>query len=111
MGNPIGEEMNIYRYEVTNNTASGSATSTTLDVRGGLLRQFIVRANTLTTLFRVNVAESNGATVLEYGYHNGEINDTGSESALPLPMLGRYNVNITNASPNDVFTIRAIVQE
>ena len=103
--------MNIYRHETSQTTASGSISSTTLNVRGGLLRQFLIKAATDSTIFKANVAESGGVTVLNYGFHTGEINDTGSSGALPLPVLGNYTVNITNASPNDVFDIRFVVQE
>ena len=83
-----------------------------MDVRGGLLRQVLVRALTsATAIFQVSVAESGGITVLDYGYHTGELNDTGSTGALPLPVIGPYTVTIKNASPNDTFDIRFVVQE
>lgn len=103
--------MNIYRHETSQTAASGSVSSTTLNVRGGLLRQVIIRAATNTTVFRTNIEESGGIVVLNYGYHTGEINDTGTEGALPLPVLGPYTINITNASPDDTFNIRFLVQE
>lgn len=103
--------MNIYRHETSQTTVGGSVSTTTLKINGGLLRQVLIRANTATTVFRANLAEVSGITVLNYGYHNGEINDTGSSGALPLPVLGDYTLNITNASPNDLFNVRLIVQE
>ena len=103
--------MNIYRHETSQTTVSGSISSTTLRIRGGLLRQFLIRANTSTTVFRADLTEVGGIAVLNYGYHNGEINDTGDSGALPLPVLGDYTLNITNASPNDVFNIRLLVEE
>ena len=59
----------------------------------------------------MNITETGGIKVLDYGYHTGELNDTGASGALPLPMLGNYNINITNASPDDTFDIRLILQE
>ena len=104
--------MNIYRHETSQTTASGSVSSTTLNIRGGLLRQVLVRALTSGTCqFRMNITETGGIKVLDYGYHTGELNDTGASGALPLPMLGNYNINITNASPDDTFDIRLILQE
>lgn len=103
--------MHIYRHETSQTTAAGSISSTTLNIRGGLLRQVLIRAATDTTVFRANLAEQGGITVLNYGYHTGEINDAGGTGALPLPVLGNYTVNITNASPNDTFDIRLLVEE
>ena len=103
--------MNIYRHTTAQTTVAGSISSTTLNVNGGLLRQVLIRANTATTVFRADLQEEGGTTVLNYSFHNGEINDTGLSGALPLPMYGRYTLNITNASPNDTFTVRLIIQE
>ena len=89
----------------------GSITSTTLNIRGGLLRQFLITATGGNTVFRADLTEVGGIAVLNYGYHKGQINDTGNGGALPLPVSGNYNLNITNASPNDVFNIRLLVEE
>ena len=103
--------MQIYRHETNQLTVAGSISSTTLNVRGGLLRQFLIRAGTSTTVFRANLTEQGGITALNYGYHTGEINDTGASGALPFPMVGYYTLNITNASPNDTFDIRLLLEE
>lgn len=80
-------------------------------MNGGLLRHVLIRANTATTVFRANIAEDGGEVLLNYDFHQGEINDSGKAGVLPLPVLGRYTVNITNASPDDTFQIRFVVQE
>ena len=104
--------VNIYRYETSQTTASGSVSSTTLKINGGLVRQVLIRALTdNSTIFKANITEVGGVKILDYGYHVGELNDTGVTGALPLPVLGNYNVNITNASPEDTFDIRVVVQE
>lgn len=103
--------MNIYRHETSQTTAAGSVSSTTLNIKGGLLRQVLIRAGTSSTMFRADIKEQGGITVLNYGYHIGEINDAGATGALPLPMLGPYLINITNSSPNDTFDIRLLLQE
>ena len=104
--------VNIYRIETNQTTASGSVSSTSLKIGGGLVRQVLIRALTdSTTIFRADIAEVGGVTVLNYGYHKGEINDTGKTGALPLPVLGNYTINITNASPEDTFAIRILVEE
>lgn len=104
--------MNIYRVETSQTTASGSVSTTSLKINGGLVRQVLIRALTdSATVFRADITEVGGIAVLNYGYHRGEINDTGQTGALPLPVLGNYNINITNASPDDTFAVRVIIQE
>lgn len=103
--------MNIYRVETSQTTVGGTISSTTLNIRGGLLRQVIIRANTSTTLFRIDIAEVGGIMVLNYGFHTGELNDTGKNGALPMPMVGNYQLSITNASPDDTFNVRLLIQE
>ena len=104
--------MNIYRHETSQTTASGCISSTTLNIRGGLLRQVLVRALTSNTAqFRMNITETGGIKVVDYGYHEGELNDLGSKGALPIPLLGNYTINITNASPDDTFSVRLLVEE
>ena len=103
--------MNIYKHETSQTTVGGTISSTTLNIRGGLIRQVLVRANTNTTIFRVDITEVGGITILNYGYHNGEITDTGKDCALPLPVLGAYQINIVNASPEDTFNVRILIQE
>ena len=103
--------MNIYRHETSQTVVSGTISSTTLDIRGGLLRQVLIRAGTDSTIFRADITERTGIKVLNYAFHTGEINDTGASGALPLPVSGYYNLNITNASRDDSFDIRLVVQE
>ena len=104
--------VNIYKHETSQTTVGGSISSTTLNVRGGLLRQVLVQAQTsLAAIFKVTIAEQGGPNILSYGYHTGELNDTGASGALPLPVLGNYTLTIQNASPNDTFLVRFLVEE
>lgn len=66
-----------------------------------------VSANTTTTVFRANLVDSNSVTILNWGFHAGQINDM----SLQIPISGTYTLNITNASPNDTFTVLMQVQE
>lgn len=79
----------------------------TLRVFGGLLRNVYVKANTSTTVFRVNLTDEDGDNRLDYGFSKGMLND----NSLAFPMVNTYRVNITNASPNDTFKIKLGVQE
>ena len=99
--------MNVYQHRASVTTAGGSISSATLKINGGLCKHVIIRANTSTTIFRANFVDTNSLTILNYGYHNGEINDQNIE----IPMLGQVTVNITNASPDDTFSVLLSVQE
>lgn len=99
--------MTIYQHRKTITASSGSTSTTTLKVVGGLCRQFIVAANTSTTVFQVNVTDYKNLRVLDYGYHTGTLND----QQMFVPMDGEYSINITNASPDDTFSVYIGVQE
>ena len=100
--------MKIYEHKTSLTTASGSTSSATLRVIGGLLRYLLVRALTSsTTQFRVNLVDENSVTRLNYAYHVGELVD----DKITLPVSGQVTVNITNASPDDTFQLVFSVQE
>ena len=103
--------MHIYRHETSQTAASGSVSSTTLKVSGGLLRQVLIRAGTSSTIFRADITEDGGQAIVNYDFHEGEIKDGGKGGALPIPVLGKYIVNITNASRDDIFYVRFLVEE
>ena len=71
------------------------------------MRQLFVQANTSTTVFRLNVQDQNDLQRLDYGFHTGMLND----NALTLPCAGRMRISVTNASPNDIFSVYIGVQE
>lgn len=99
--------MLIYQHRATVVAASGSTSTATLKVFGGLLRQVLVTANTASTVFRANLVDENSVTVENWGFSTGQLR----EDAIALPVAGTYTLNITNASPNDTFTILLGVQE
>lgn len=99
--------MTIYKHRASVTASSGSTSSTTLNVRGGLCRQIVIRANTSTTVFRANITDENSDVVVNYPYHEGEINDWD----ICIPMSGKYTVNITNSSPDDTFVVKVGVEE
>lgn len=99
--------MNIYQYRQQVTTASGATSSTSLNIRGGICRQFYLIANTLTTIFKANVQDEMNLKIMDYPSHTGLLNDVG----MAIPMAGKYTVNITNASPDDTFTVLMAVQE
>ena len=100
--------MTVYQFRATVTTASGSTSSTSLNVRGGVCRQVVVQALTgpTTTVFRANLTDDSSLNVMDYGVQTGEMNDITA-----FPMAGRYTFNITNASPDDTFKIYFAVEE
>lgn len=99
--------MTVYQHRDSIVAASGSTSTTTLKVLGGLLRQVLVTANTSTTVFRANLVDENSVTVESWGWSTGQLR----EDALALPIAGSYKLNLTNISPNDTFTVLMSVQE
>lgn len=98
--------MTIYQFRATVTTASGTTSSTSLKIPGGICRQVIIVANTATTVFQPYITDESGLEVSRYGLQTGEMSDITS-----IPMSGRYIVNITNASPDDTFQIMLGVEE
>lgn len=99
--------MTIYEHKTSLTASAGSTATTTLRVRGGLLRQVLITANTATTVFRANLQDEDNINRLDWGFSTGQLNEVG----LAFPIVNAYKLNITNASPNDTFTIRLAVQE
>ena len=99
--------MTVYEQRATVTASAGAASSIGLNIPGGLIQQVLIRANTDTTVFRVNLTDASGLRRRDYGFHTGELNDVG----LRLAIAGSLAVNITNASPNDTFAVLVSVQE
>ena len=100
--------MTVYEHKSSLTTASGSVSSVTLNIPGGLLKYLLVRANTSTTVFRTEIVDDNDITRLNYGFHTGEIMD----NTVSLPVTSNIKVNITNVGPaDDTFQLIIAVQE
>ena len=99
--------MTIYEHRTSLPAASGTFTTSTLDVQGGLMRNLLVRANTSTTVFKCELIDSNGITRINYGFHEGEIND----QDIAFPTVGTYDIKVTNASADDTFQVLFAIQE
>ena len=99
--------MTVYEHRQTIIAAAGAASAIGLNIPGGLIRQVVIRANTDTTVFRANLTDASGLRFHDYGYHTGEIN----EKNMALAIAGSLAINITNASPNDTFSLKISVQE
>ena len=101
--------MTIYEHRASMVTASGTVSSASLYIPGGIGRQLLIRANTATTLFRASLIDENSVTRRHWGFHRGELNDTTDN--IHLAFVGSYTIQITNASPDDTFTTVLAVQE
>ena len=99
--------MTIYEHKTSLPTASGTVSSVTLPIRGGLCRFIYVKAATDTTVFRVNIKDEDSDNILDYGFHTGMLRDTD----IAVPMSGRHTLQITNASRDDTFKIKIRVEE
>ena len=99
----------IYVHRATITTVSGTVGSTTLNVKGGLCQQVLVRSLTSgLTIFRANLTDSSANLIVRnYAFHEGEINDVG----MGMPLAGVYTLNITNASATDTFAFLLAVDE
>lgn len=99
--------MTIYEHKTSLTTASGTVSTITLNIRGGLLRQLYVKANTSTTVFRANIQDEDLDNIMDWGFSTGMLNETD----IALPVSGRLTFQITNASPDDIFKVKVKVQE
>ena len=99
--------MTVYEHRASITAVAGSVCSAPLNIGGGLCRQVLIRSTTASTVFRADLTDSNAIIRRHYAFHTGEINDMG----LSFPMVGNYTINVTNASPNDTFTVVVAVQE
>ena len=101
--------MTCYEHTTSLPTASGTFSTATLFIPGGEGRQLLVRANTATTLFRVQLIDENSITRRNWGFHRGELNDTSDN--IRMAFVGSYTIQITNASPDDTFRVILSVRE
>ena len=101
--------MTVYEHTTSMPTASGTVSTASLFIPGGIGRQLLVRANTATTLFRVAIIDGASITRRNWGFHRGELNDTSDN--IRLAFAGSYTVQVTNASPDDTFRIILSVEE
>lgn len=99
--------MSVYRHTTTVVIAAGSAASLTLNIFGGTLGHILLRSTGNTTLFRAQLDDEDGLTILNWGYHEKEINDTGMD----VPIVGPHTIRITNASAEDLFRVYLAVKE
>ena len=98
--------MTIYQFRSSVTTSAGATSATSLKVPGGICRQVLISASTNTTVFLSYIVDDKGIEVSRYGQQTGELNDITA-----FPMSGAYTVYITNASPDDTFSLYFAVEE
>jgi hypothetical protein len=99
--------MTVYELKTSVTVSGGSCSTLSLKVTWGMIQQFLVIANTNTTVFRARIKDKNSIVRRNYGFSTGELNDLG----MFLPISGQLTFDITNASVNDTFQIVAAIQE
>lgn len=98
--------MTVYEYRTDMTASSGEVSGVTLDIPGGLLRDVFVQPNTATTVFKASLQDDKGEDRIKWSL-GSDICDHN----LAFPMAGKYTFSITNASPDDTFTVILAVQE
>ena len=89
--------MTVYEHKTSIQVAGGSNNTISLRVMGGIWGYIMVRPNTSTTLFRVNVQNDDNDVIRNYGFTRTEIMD----DTVKIPVSGRYRITVTNASVAD----------
>lgn len=97
----------IYEFKTSLTVSGGSASTVTLNIIHGLLRNVYVKANTSSTVFRANLQDEDNLNRVDYGWSTGMLNDM----QIAYPIVNRYTFSITNATPNDTFSIRLGIEE
>ena len=98
----------VYKLKATVSTTGGSGSQNTNRVVHGLCYQLFVNAGTSTTIFRANLTDEDGDVIKDYDFHRGQINDLFRD---PVPVVGVYTINVTNASADGDFTCKFLVVE
>ena len=66
-----------------------------------------VQTATSSTIFRANLKDEDGDSIMDWGFQTGSLRDGG----FAVPVLGRHTFQITNASQTDTFKIKLRVEE
>ena len=97
--------MLISSGQFTVTTAAGSATANTVDTRG-LCHHIVVKPETETTVYDIEIVNPAGATIYERTSETGTLSELTS-----TPLRGIYTVSISNATADEDFIIQLIIQE
>lgn len=86
--------------------AAGSYSVKTLKFTGALLRHIYIKATTATTVFDFSLTDEEGRVFISETGIRGIFN-----RECELPLIGVYTIAITNASVNELFGIRFVVED
>ena len=101
-------EMQIHRFISTMNTAGGTGSLNTQNLRGGLCRQIIIQAGTSSTNFSANLTDDDALAVRTYSTISGGIL---IDDNRVLPVKGTYTMQVTGATADGRFTCVMLVEE
>ncbi len=104
-----GINMLIYAIEISQTASSGSWSFNTPFINNGLLKQIIVKSATGTTTFDFSLTDNLGHKpfdTTERESQTGKLNEM-----VEMPLKGMYTVAVDNASEDEAFTGRLMIQE
>jgi len=98
--------MQIYKVETDLETTSGTGSTNTLNIIGGMAEQIYILVAVTNTTFQAKIIDDKSRTVREYDYVKDYINDE-----VPLIMQGIYTVQILNCSSDQTFNVLFMIRE
>lgn len=96
----------IYKYKTTVAVTTGSGATNTNPVIGGICREVLVKPDTATNTYKINIVDEDSITVKTYDFKKGQYIDT-----TPFIAYGVYTINITDATIDENFIVRFMVEE
>ena len=102
--------MNIYAIDISQTASSGTWSTNTLKIAGGILRNILVKAATSTTTFDFKIIDEKDNII--YDTSRNEKTATGIlDDSVRIAMKGKYTLTVYNSSADELFTGRLMIQE
>ena len=95
----------VHKHIESITAVAGSGATNTPPIDGDCKFLYIEPA-TLTTTYKVNITDDDNDTVKSWDWTKGVLKDR-----IPMIMHGVYTVNITDATANEEFSIKMLVEE
>lgn len=95
----------VYKYKTSITTVAGSASGNTVPVHG-ICRYIYISPTTSTTTFKASITDDDSHTVKTYDWNKGNLRDF-----TPIIMQGIYTIGISDATANEAFTVKMLVEE
>ncbi len=103
--------MDIHVYEISSqNAINGIWTNNTHNIRAGMCRQIILCSVNSTTTFNFKLIDDDSNVVYDT-IRRGRTATFVLDDEIDLPMHGIYTARIYNASSDDTFTGRLLIED